>query len=243
MTDDDSVSVGGGEGGNGLAARVLFQALTIMSGFFSHVPLEPPNSILGVAMLCKQDGFADKIDLTIGAYRNEQGRPDVLACVRDAETIVHSQRPDHEYLGQDGLPEFTRCSQILLFGSKDCNVLAENRVYSIQGISGTGSLRLACDFISTHMPERTVYIPEVTWPNHPTMLAAAHCKQATYRYLTASGVSLDFGAMLADITAAPEGASLFDHLRKKIGLKPHTRHLAQHQIYLSSSPRTHRKAP
>lgn len=176
-----------------------------MAGFFSAVPLEPPNSILGLALTCKQDPFPDKIDLTIGAYRNDQGKPEVLPCVREAEALVHAQAPDHEYLSQDGLPEFNRCSQILLFGSADSAVLAAGRVFTIQSISGTGSLRLACDFIKAQLGDRTVYYPETTWPNHPTILASSHCQHATYRYLDASGVSLDFAAMLNDISAAPEG--------------------------------------
>jgi len=181
-----------------------------MSGFFKDVPLEPPNSILGVALECKKDSYSEKIDLTIGAYRDETGKPAVLACVREAEGLVHAQKPDHEYLPQDGLAEFNKGAQVLMFGS-DSRVISESRVYTIQGISGTGSLRLACDFIAAHMPGKIVYIPEVTWPNHPTMLTAAHVKQSTYRYLDDSGTSLNFSAMLADISAAPEGSIILMH--------------------------------
>jgi len=181
-----------------------------MSGFFGNVPLEPPNSILGLALECKRDPFPDKIDLTIGAYRDDSGKPAVLACVRDAEATLFTEKPDHEYLSQDGLPEFNKAAQVLMFG-QGSRVISESRVYTIQGISGTGSLRLACDFIAAHLPNRTVYIPEVTWPNHPTMLAAAHVPQATYRYLDAAGTSLNFAAMLADISSASEGSIVLMH--------------------------------
>jgi len=181
-----------------------------MSGFFTSVPLEPPNSILGLALECRKDPAADKIDLTIGAYRDDTGKPAVLECVRSAEALLFSQKPDHEYLGQDGLPEFNKAAQILMFG-QGSSVLSSGRVFTIQGISGTGSLRLACDFLATHVPSAKVFIPEVTWPNHPTMLAAAHVEQATYRYLDAAGTSLNFSAMLADITAAPEESIILLH--------------------------------
>lgn len=181
-----------------------------MSSFFSNIPLEPPNSILGVALECKKDAYLEKIDLTIGAYRDDTGKPTVLNCVREAEAAIFNQQLDHEYLAQDGLPEFNKTSQILMFGATS-SVILNSQVFTIQGISGTGSLRLACDFISAHMPDACVYIPEVTWPNHPTMLAAAHVKQAKYRYLDSSGTMLNFDAMLADIAAAPEGSIILLH--------------------------------
>lgn len=68
--------------------------------FFSSVIELPPNSILGVAQECKKDPFPLKIDLTIGAYRDEKGLPQVLNCVREAEDIIHNQKLDHEYLSQ-----------------------------------------------------------------------------------------------------------------------------------------------
>lgn len=56
-----------------------------------------------------------------------------------------------------------------MFGEESI-ALAENRVFTIQGISGTGSLRLAAEFISKFMEDRTVFYPSTTWPNHPTIL-------------------------------------------------------------------------
>jgi len=106
-----------------------------MSSFFENVALAPPNSILGVALECKSDPFPTKIDLTLGAYRNEEGKPEVLPSVRDAEKFIYEQKMDHEYLSQDGLPEFNRLSQLLMFG-EESPAIKENRVFSMQGLSG-----------------------------------------------------------------------------------------------------------
>lgn len=137
-----------------LQSTILFT----MASFFENVALAPPNSILGVALECKSDSFPTKIDLTLGAYRNEEGLPMVLPSVRDAEKFIFEQKMDHEYLSQDGLPEFNRLSQLLMFG-EDSPAIKENRVFSMQGLSGTGSLRLAADFIAEFMPSKTCYIP------------------------------------------------------------------------------------
>ena len=42
------------------------------------------------------------------------------------------------------------------------------------------------------MPGVTCYYPEVTWPNHPTILEASHIPAKTYRYLDSTGCNLNF---------------------------------------------------
>ena len=90
---------------------------------FQHVPLAPPNSIFGVnqliiniinpiidflqiAMECKNDPHPEKIDLTIGAYRTNEGEIYVMPSVAEAERRVMEAQLGHEYLpllGKDGL--------------------------------------------------------------------------------------------------------------------------------------------
>lgn len=99
-----------------------------------------------------------------------------------------------------------------MFG-EDSPILRDGRIYSIQGLSGTGSLRLACDFISSFLPSSTVYYPDTTWPNHPTMLASAGVKKtATYRYLDSTGCALDFDGLVEDLSQCPEGSIILLHL-------------------------------
>jgi len=181
-----------------------------MSGFFGHVPLEPPNAILGIALDCKNDTFKDKINLTIGAYRTETGEPYVLPCVREAEEEILAEKLDHEYLSQDGLPEFTSTSKALMFGD-DAKVIAESRVHSIQSIAGTGSLRLGTTFLNNVMPGVTCYIPDVTWPNHPTVLNASNVPVAKYKYMDSAGTGLDFPGMIAALKAVPEKSIVLLH--------------------------------
>ena len=102
------------------------------SAFLDSVPLAPPNSILGVALQCKHDPFPSKIDLTIGAYRDESGRPHVLDVVREAERLILEGRFDHEYLPQDGLADFNSAAAKLLFGDQSPAIL-NNCVATIQG--------------------------------------------------------------------------------------------------------------
>ena len=51
-----------------------------------------------------------------------------------------------EYIPIDGIPGFVKGSQKLIFG-KDANVIKDNRIATIQTLSGTGALRTGFDFI------------------------------------------------------------------------------------------------
>jgi aspartate aminotransferase len=164
----------------------------------------------GLAKECQKDTHPNKIDLTIGAYRDETGKPKVLDVVRDAEKVVYDVNPGHEYLGQDGLPDFVSAAQKLML-DEDSPALKEGRVYSIQCISGTGSLRLAMEFIMQNMKDRAVYIPSTTWQNHPTMLKACGVAQGTYRYLDHTGCNLDFKGLMEDIGNCPPKSIVLLH--------------------------------
>lgn len=130
--------------------------------------------------------------------------------MRKAESIIHDLQFDHEYLPQDGLPEFLRCSQSLMFGS-DSLSLADGRVHSIQGISGTGSLRLGCEFIGKLMPDRMCFYPSTSWPQHCTILEESRVQHGTYRYLDESGCALDFDGFLEDLNQMPPKSILLLH--------------------------------
>ncbi|RYH13746.1 aminotransferase class I/II-fold pyridoxal phosphate-dependent enzyme [archaeon] len=181
-----------------------------MTTFFENLPEEPPNSILGLALECKNDPFPGKINLTIGAYRDNTGEPIVLPCVREAEEALLGKHLDHEYLVQDGLADFDRCAQLLMFG-EDSQAIQEKRVYTIQAVAGTAAVRLGADFIHRVVPGGQLLMPDVTWPNHPTICKAVGISFSTYRYLDSTGVGFDFEGMLADLKAAPEHSVVLFH--------------------------------
>jgi len=151
-----------------------------------------------------------KINLTIGAYRDDCGNPVVLDVVRDAESIIYNSKMDHEYLVQDGLAEFTKAAQELMFGESS-QLIKDRKIYSIQSVAGTGSLRLALDFARRVLPNATAYIPDTTWPNHPVLLNAAQYKIGRYRYIDSTGVGFDFQGMYEDLKNCPENSIVLFH--------------------------------
>ena len=65
---------------------------------WAHVKQAPPDAILGVAAAFNMEKRRDKVNLSVGAYRDENGKPVVLKCVRKAEASLLKKHPGHEYL-------------------------------------------------------------------------------------------------------------------------------------------------
>ncbi len=57
-------------------------AYSTSTSVWSAVPLGPPDAILGLNEAFKADGHPKKVNLGVGAYRDEHGQPFVLECVK-----------------------------------------------------------------------------------------------------------------------------------------------------------------
>ena len=177
---------------------------------WSGVPQAPADPILGVAEAFRSDASPDKINLGIGAYRDDGGAPWVLPSVRAAEGKLHEQACDHEYLGMAGLPAFVGAALRFAYGS-ECAALAAGRVAAIQTLSGTGACRAAGVFLERFSSADTVYVSAPTWGNHIPIFEEAGLKVERYRYFDAATNGLDFAGMLADVEAAPDGSVFLLH--------------------------------
>lgn len=51
--------------------------------WWSHVKMGPPDPILGVSVAYAKDPSPQKMNLGVGAYRDDNGKPYVLNCVRE----------------------------------------------------------------------------------------------------------------------------------------------------------------
>lgn len=54
---------------------------------WAHVEMGPPDAILGVTEAFKKDSNPNKINLGVGAYRDDAGKPWVLPSVKEAEKV------------------------------------------------------------------------------------------------------------------------------------------------------------
>jgi aspartate aminotransferase len=171
---------------------------------FSALAPIPPDPILGMAQLFAADPSPHKVDLGIGIYKDETGAAPVLASVKAAEQQLVDQQTSKAYLSSAGNPEFNRVTAQLLLGESH-PALADDRVRAVQTPGGTAALRVAADFIRTHRPSSTVWLPDPTWANHPAIFGAAGLRLARYPYYESAGARLLFDRMIDTLSRAAAG--------------------------------------
>ncbi|XP_063045510.1 aspartate aminotransferase, mitochondrial-like [Engraulis encrasicolus] len=181
------------------------------SSWWSGVEMGPPDPILGVTEAFRRDTNPKKMNLGVGAYRDDQGKPWVLTSVRKAEALIASQQLDKEYLGIGGLAEFSKACAELSLGP-DNQVLKSKRSITVQTISGTGSLRIGANFLSRfHKGVRDVYLPKPTWGNHTPIFRDAGMQLKAYRYYDPNTCGFDYTGAMEDISKIPEGSVIMLH--------------------------------
>ncbi|KAK7064178.1 aspartate aminotransferase [Favolaschia claudopus] len=190
----------------GVGAGVLRSLST-----WSAVPAGPPDAILGVTEAFKADKDPRKINLGVGAYRDDQGKPYVLDCVKKAESILEASKPDKEYLPITGHAEFTKNAVKLAYGADSTPLKAG--ISSTQSISGTGALRIGAAFLARHYPHsKVVYLPSPSWGNHVPIFRDSGFEVRNYTYFDPTTLGLNFEGLKADLlTKAPENSVVLLH--------------------------------
>lgn len=179
------------------------------ASFWANVPQGPPDAILGITEAFKADSFDKKINLGVGAYRDDQGKPYVLPSVRKAEDKVIHSRLNKEYAGITGVPEFTKAAAVLAYG-KDSPAL--DRLVITQSISGTGALRIGGAFLARFFPgAKKIYIPTPSWANHGAVFRDSGLEVAQYAYYDKNTIGLDFEGLIRDLKAAPNNSIFLFH--------------------------------
>jgi aspartate aminotransferase len=166
---------------------------------------------LGITENFKADNNPKKLNLGVGAYRTEDGKPYVLPSVKKAEQkVVNDPQQNKEYLPIGGDPQFCKLSAQLAFG-QNSPALREQRAATVQCLSGTGSLRVGAEFLNLHYPVKLIYIPNPTWANHNKIFPLAGIAIRQYRYYLPKTRGLDYEGMVEDLSRAPQGAIVLLH--------------------------------
>ncbi|GJJ12068.1 hypothetical protein Clacol_006309 [Clathrus columnatus] len=179
-----------------------------------QVPLAPPDSIFKLTAAYKADSFPQKVNLGVGAYRDDDDKPWVLPVVKKAcpvsqfnatEILLNDPTLDHEYLPITGLPEFTSAAARLILGT-DSPAIADGRVASVQTISGTGANHLGALFLSrfyTFNGKSQIYLSNPTWANHHAIFKNVSIEPIDYPYYDPKTIGLDFQGFISALKAAP----------------------------------------
>ncbi|KAK6184627.1 hypothetical protein SNE40_007063 [Patella caerulea] len=198
-----------------VASKKLFNINTSLiarhSSIWSNVEMGPPDAILGVTEAFKKDTNPKKMNLGVGAYRDDQGKPFILPTVRKAEKIIFESGLDHEYATIIGTPDFCKASALLAFGDNS-SAVQNNLNATVQGISGTGSLRIGGSFFAKwYTKSKDFYIPSPSWGNHTPIFKHSGLNVKSYRYYDPGTCGFDFKGAVEDISKIPEGGVVVLH--------------------------------
>jgi aspartate/tyrosine/aromatic aminotransferase len=177
---------------------------------FEKFTAAPPDAILGMTDAFRKDPNPQKINLTVGVFKDADGNTPVLASVKEAEQRIYQAEKSKSYLPIEGPDAFNRATQTLLFGA-DHEIVQNHRAATVQGPGGTGALRVAADTLAKLMPGVTVWISDPTWPNHPSIFQAAGLQVKSYPYFDAQTNGVAFDALMQTLRTIPSGDVLLLH--------------------------------
>jgi len=169
---------------------------------FAQIELAPPDPILGLTEAYNADPNPNKVNLGVGVYQDGTGKVPVLRVVREAEARWYEQENSKSYLPIDGASAYNRQVQALLFGA-DSPIIAEGRAVTVQGLGGTGALKVGADFLRRFFPESGVWISNPSWENHRGLFEGAGFRVESYPYYNPQTHGLDFDGMMAALRALP----------------------------------------
>ena len=178
--------------------------------FFDRIEAAPADPILGISEAFKKDPRTDKINLSVGVYKNEQGDTAILKCVKQAEKILLEKENTKSYLPISGLPEYGRAARELIFG-KGHEYVDGGKAVSVHCPGGTGALRIGADFLHQQNVTATVWISDPTWANHYQIATSAGLKFERYPYYDRVNHSLAFERMMDTLSQAKEGDAVLLH--------------------------------
>ncbi|XP_030384907.1 aspartate aminotransferase, cytoplasmic-like isoform X2 [Scaptodrosophila lebanonensis] len=179
---------------------------------FSVIKPAPPVEIFHMIKLFQDDKDPKKVNLSVGAYRTDEGKPYVLPIIKKCEKeLVNDPKLNHEYLPILGDPQYRKLAMELLLGKDNCAII-EERVLPIQTISGTGAVRVGCDFLAKCMKRRVAYCSNPTWENHFGICRTAGFKKVKgYTYWNPKKRNLAICKLLSELAEAPEGSVVILH--------------------------------
>ena len=184
------------------------------ASLFSNVEMAPRDPILGITEAFTADTNPKKVNLGVGVYYDDNGKLPLLKCVQAAEKAMTDDPKSRGYLPIDGIAAYDAAVKALVFGA-DSEAVKSGRVATVQGVGGTGALKLGADFLKKLNPNAKVLISDPSWENHRALFTNAGFVVESHPYFDPSANAglggINFTGMLAALTAAQAGTIVVLH--------------------------------
>ncbi|OAF64590.1 hypothetical protein A3Q56_07688 [Intoshia linei] len=117
--------------------------------------------------------------------------------------MIIDKNMDKEYAGIAGYNKFCKLASHLAF-KNEMNVESDERIASIQTVSGTGALRIIGEFyvniiMNKFMENKDIWLPDPTWPNHLGIYRETSLNIKRYNYYDKKTMKFDLNNFLDTI--------------------------------------------
>src|SRR6476660_1375382 len=103
---------------------------------FEKLEMAPADPILGLEEAFKKDANPEKINLSVGVYKDADGETPIFHTVKIAEIRLLEEETSKSYLGIVGSPDYGLAVQELIFGAKH-EVITSKRAVTAHTPGGT----------------------------------------------------------------------------------------------------------
>ena len=177
---------------------------------FESMDKAPADPIMGITELYNTDTNPNKINLSMGVFKDEQGNTPLLDCVKEAEAKIYATEDTKAYSAIEGFSSFNDAVLPLIFGTKH-EAVTSGRAATIHTPGGSGALRVVADFLYKLSASKTIWVSDPTWVNHINIFETAGLQVKRYPYFDRATNGLAFDTMMSALKDIPSGDTVLFH--------------------------------
>jgi len=174
---------------------------------FKQLKSAAKDPILSLSFAYQQDTHAQKLNLGIGVYRDEQGMTPVLASVKIAEKYLLENQQSKAYVGLAGCEQFNAEMINLVLGDNS----SRSRAVGVQTPGASGALRLLADVIKLANPTAKIWMSDLSYANHAPIMQTAGLEVGYYPYFDPETKKVNEAAMLSTLSQLDENDVVLLH--------------------------------
>ncbi|VDD76023.1 unnamed protein product [Mesocestoides corti] len=177
-----------------------------MSSVFANVLQAPVVEAAALSEQCINDNFPGKVNLTLGVYRNFDGKAIKIPVVKKMEIkMAGDESLNADYLPITGRAALCDAGIRLLLGDRHPAYVTKS-AGGVQTIGGSGAVFLSSRFLRKVLNLNTVYISSPSWPSHRGIFSHEGFHVDEYRYWDWKNQCLDINGLLEDLSNARMGS-------------------------------------
>lgn len=170
--------------------------------YLERLEEKPRDPILGLSAIYLADKNPNKLNLGVGAYKTEEGQVALFQSVHEAERFLLDEKRNKGYAPIDGDKGFRDEVLSLIFGEFDSNTH-----YCAHTTGCTAALRVSGEVLR-EMGLTTIYLPDLTWPNHSLLYKSAGLKTELYTYYDTEKNELKLPEIFETLKNAPKNSAV-----------------------------------